>query len=169
MATGRLNPRLVKIHRNYTVDEIAKLYGVHKNTVRRWLKDGLPVIDHQRPIIILGLELADFLYNKRKRNKRPCRAEEMFCVRCRKPQTPKGGQAVFQVITRTQGNLIGLCPSCGSTINRGVNPAKLEDVCGNLKVTIREAPRHLTQSTSPSVNGYLGEETEIHEKAQPKE
>jgi len=28
------NPRLVKVHRNYLVEEIARLFRVHKNTVR---------------------------------------------------------------------------------------------------------------------------------------
>jgi hypothetical protein len=31
------NYRLVKIHRNYTVEEIARLLKVHKNTVRGWI------------------------------------------------------------------------------------------------------------------------------------
>jgi hypothetical protein len=36
------NPRRAKIHRNYTVAEIATLYTVHRNTVREWIKHGLP-------------------------------------------------------------------------------------------------------------------------------
>jgi len=34
----RLNPNLAKIHRNYTVEEVALLFSVHKNTVRSWVK-----------------------------------------------------------------------------------------------------------------------------------
>ena len=44
MAKTRLNPWLAKIHRNYTVEEAARLYGLHRNTVRQWIKRGLPVI-----------------------------------------------------------------------------------------------------------------------------
>jgi len=35
------NYRHVKIHRNYTAEEIAMQLGIHKNTVRNWLKNGL--------------------------------------------------------------------------------------------------------------------------------
>ena len=32
------NPRLIKIHRSYTVEEIAAVLGVHRNTVRQWIR-----------------------------------------------------------------------------------------------------------------------------------
>ena len=59
------NHRLVKIHRSYTVEEIAQLFGIHKNTVRRWVKDGLTSIDDKRPMLILGHVLAAFLQARR--------------------------------------------------------------------------------------------------------
>jgi len=43
-------------YRNYTVEEIAKLFGVHRNTVRQWVKQGLPTSDRKRPMLILGRE-----------------------------------------------------------------------------------------------------------------
>ncbi len=52
------NHRLVKIHRSYTVEEIAHLFGIHKNTVRRWVKAGLAISDDKRPMLILGHDLA---------------------------------------------------------------------------------------------------------------
>ena len=41
----RPNPNLAKIHRNYTVEEVADLFSVHKNTVRLWVKNGLATND----------------------------------------------------------------------------------------------------------------------------
>jgi len=51
------NPRRVKIHRSYSVEEMSRLLGVHKNTVRNWLKNGLEPIDDQRPTLIRGSDL----------------------------------------------------------------------------------------------------------------
>jgi transposase-like protein len=51
MAHRRFNPRIAKSHRTYTVEEVAGTFGVHKNTVRRWVAEGLPVIDARRPML----------------------------------------------------------------------------------------------------------------------
>jgi DNA-binding transcriptional MerR regulator len=57
----RVNPNLAKIHRAYTVEEVAYLYSVHKNTVRSWIKGGLIVITDKKPLLILGSELKVYL------------------------------------------------------------------------------------------------------------
>ena len=36
MAARRVNPHAVKLHRSYSVPELAACLGVHKNTVRHW-------------------------------------------------------------------------------------------------------------------------------------
>ena len=61
MGAHHPNPRLAKIHRNYSVEDTARLFNVHKNTVRNWLKDGLEPIDDQRPTLVRGEELRRFL------------------------------------------------------------------------------------------------------------
>lgn len=39
------NPNLAKIHRSYTVEEVASLYVVYKGTVRAWNQGG--TFNHQ--------------------------------------------------------------------------------------------------------------------------
>ena len=99
MAGRRPNYRLVKIHRNYTVHEIAMLFGINRNTVREWIKKGLPVIDRKRPMLILGCDLATFLLARWLKDKRPCQAGEIYCVRCRAPKHPAADMAEYHPVT----------------------------------------------------------------------
>ena len=82
------NPRLVKIHRSYKVEEIAGSLGKHNNTVRNWVKDGLATIDDKHPILILGLDLVAFLQARRVKNKQSCKPGQLYCVRCHVPKFP---------------------------------------------------------------------------------
>ena len=114
------NHRLVKTHRTYTVEEIASLFHVHRNTVREWVKRGLPTCDDRRPMLILGPELAAFLQARRLKNRQTCSPGEIYCVRCRAPRAPAGNMAEYQPRTETLGNLIGICPQCECLMHRAV-------------------------------------------------
>lgn len=151
---GNRNPnhRLVKIHHSYTVEEVARLFGIHKNTVRDWLRNGLSALCERRPLVILGPVLVDYLKARRAKNKRKCRPGEIYCVRCREPRHPKDQQAIYQALTPTNGNLIGRCSRCAIRIFRRISLAKLSQVSGELRVTIPEAQQHIDESHKPSVN-----------------
>jgi hypothetical protein len=140
------NPRLVKIHRNYTVEEVALLLEVHKNTVREWIKRGLAVLDDMRPMLILGSDLIDFLKARRAKNKQPCKPGEMYCLRCRAPKTPGGNMVDYEPKTETLGNLYGICPDCGAGMNRRTSMAKLEQIIGQIDITFPQGLRRLVDS-----------------------
>src|SRR5258706_11795835 len=133
MGARRPNPRLVKTHRTYSVEEIARLFDVHKNTVRIWLKDGLSAIDEHRPTLVLGEELARFLQERRKNAKQSCGPGRIYCVACRAPKSPAGGMADCIVMNTTGGNLCGICPDCERLIYRRVNLARIDAVRGQLE------------------------------------
>ena len=159
------NHRLVKIHRDYTVEEIAQLLGKHKNTVRNWLREGLEVIDDRRPALVLGVTLVDFLKRRRGRNKRALKPGEIYCVRCRVAVKPAGGMADCVQITDATGNLRGICPQCDLLIHRRVNLAKIDHVKGNLEITIERAGNSITASPHPSVNCDFSKGAETHDVA----
>ena len=146
------NPRLAKIHRNYTVDEVAQLFDVHRNTVREWVKRGLPTNDGKRPMLILGRELVAFLTVRRAKNKRPCLPGEIYCVRCRAPRAPAGEMVDYVPLTATLGNLVAICSACETMMYRRVSLARLEQVRGILDITMPQALEHIGESAQPTVN-----------------
>lgn len=152
------NHRLAKIHRSYTVEEIARLFGVHRNAVRGWIRAGLPTIDRSRPALIAGALLADFLRKRRQQGKRPCAAGEIYCVRCHVPRRPAHNEALYQPVTAATGNLVGICPECSARMFRRVNRARLDAAQGDLTVRMQEAAAHISESLDPSVNCAFSKE-----------
>ena len=142
MGSRHPNPRLAKIHRSYSVDEMARLFNVHKNTIRSWLKQGLSAIDGQRPIVARGEEVRRFLIDRRGRAKRACGPGRIYCLPCRAPKVPAGKMAECIKTGNSSGTLQGICPDCDRMIYRRVNAQKLDTVCGDLDITItRAGPR----------------------------
>ncbi len=143
MSTHRHNPHRVKIHRSYTVEEITKLFGAHKNTVRAWIKQGLPTTDDRRPTLILGRDLAAFLQARKIKNKRPCKPGEIYCMRCRVPRMPAADMVEYQPITDKIGNLLALCPICTAIMNRRTSLAKLPLLQSHMNITFPQALKHM--------------------------
>ncbi len=156
------NPRQIKIHRSYTVEEAASLLDVHKNTVREWIKRGLPTVDDRRPMLILGRDLFEFLQEKKTKSKRPCTASEIYCVKCRAPKIPAEGMVEYQPTTESLGNLFGICPDCESGMNRWTSLAKLKPMLKVLGVTLPEGLQHIVDSVEPSLNSDFRKEAKDH-------
>jgi hypothetical protein len=152
MGRQRLNPRIAKTHRNYTIEETAKKFSVHKNTVHEWIRRGLPTIDRMRPTLILGEDLTAFLRERRLKNKQKCRAGELFCVRCRAPRAPAGAMADYQPWTEKLGNLLAICSTCGALMNRRIRADQLAPLRGILDITVAQDHRRIADTRQPSVN-----------------
>ena len=132
----KINPNLVKIHRNYSVEDASNLLGVHKSTVRGWLKKGLQVIDNNKPALVLGSVLKQFLKERRVANKRACKDNEIYCMKCRLPKKPAENTADFKLINLNTGRLSGLCPMCQSVMNKYVSRKKISLIMDTLDMTL---------------------------------
>ena len=157
-ARRRPNPRLAKIHRSYTVEEAARSFRVHKNTVRDWLRSGLQPIDGRRPILILGRHLASFLYRRREHKRQRCGPGQLYCFRCRAPRTSAAQRADYLSITASSGNLRALCADCGTRMYRRVSFHKLEAVAGDLQVHLPQAQQRISECADACLNCDLERE-----------
>ena len=149
MPARRVDPRRIKLHRPYAVDEAARALGVHPNTVRHWIAQGLPALASKRPTLILGHELRAFLDNRRKEAARPCSPGTLFCLKCRVPSRPALGMVDFIAHSATGGNLKALCQVCGTVMHQRVARAAIALKMPGIDVQFRGAEPRL-EGSAPS-------------------
>jgi hypothetical protein len=148
----RLNPRLAKLHRSYTVEEVARLFGIHRNTVRAWLKcGGLQAIDSCRPALTQGKVLRAFLTSRRAAAKRPCPPGTLYCMRCRQPRRPALGMADFTPKGDGAGNLCAICEACGATMHRRARWSAVSVVLPEIEVRFAQGPQRIAECSDPSL------------------
>lgn len=161
MGTRYPNSGRVKVHLTYTIEELALMYSVHKNTIRNWQKVGLEPVDNARPILFKGATVAAFLKERSARSKKPCGPGEFFCLPCRTPMRPVGDRVNYVPATPISGTLTGLCPACGRLMYRRVSHERLAFVTKDLDVQFPREAQHIGEWCEPLVNCDLetGEQT----------
>lgn len=150
----RLPVQRVKQAATYDVAEMATLLGTPRNTVRRWLKDGLQPIDDARPVLVRGAELKAFLTRRQKARQHTCAPDEFFCFRCRAPRRAAAGMVDVRHRTDTIAALTGLCATCGTTMHRTVRRVALPSLAETYDLQTL-APKRLNGRSVPSLNGDL--------------
>lgn len=114
----KLNPNKSKIHRSYTIEEVASLYSINKRTVQNWIQDGLSVIKEKKPFLILGTDLRIFIRLKNKSRKRKCKPHELYCFRCKKASMVQANSIHFLRETHGTGRVFGECIQCGTKVHK---------------------------------------------------
>lgn len=155
MAARRVNPRAVKLHRSYSVPELAACLGVHKNTVRHWQRDGLKPLDGGRPLLFQGAAVRTFISARNASRKRPCPPGTLYCFRCREPRQPVPGMVAYLWINATSGNLRAVCATCETVMHRRASKAALASILPGCDIQFVEALPRLKGSPSPSLNCNL--------------
>lgn len=150
MAGKRLNPRRAKINRSYSVEEVARLYGIHRQTVRNWIKAGLSAMTGARPHLIAGTDLRAFLERRRASGKVQCGTGELYCLRCRAARAAAEGMLDYIPVSNVSGNLRALCPVCACLMHRRASLRKLDAVRGTCNVAFPHGRERLTDVRLPS-------------------
>ena len=154
----RINSRQAKLHRSYSVVELADLLSVHKHTVRGWLRAGLPTVDSTRPVLILGSAFQDWWSKRRKAAKRPLKPGQLYCFKCREPKPPALKMVKYAATNSTTGNLKALCDTCGTMMHRRVRLADICTIMPDLDVRRTQAAPSIRERAHPSLNPDYPEE-----------
>jgi hypothetical protein len=111
---SRINHSPNKARQNwiYELAEVVKLYQVHPNTVRNWIKQGLPYIRDGKKLLFRGEDLNTFHRKGRERRKFSCQPGELFCVRCKQRHSLVGRRVSFHWQNALAGHLDWECPGC---------------------------------------------------------
>jgi hypothetical protein len=128
--------RSVKKNRLYEVKPLARLLGVHPNTVRSWQREGLEPIDDGRPIYFKGDAVKRFLTERRASRRQPCGPGRLFCLPCRSPRKPAGGMLDYVANSPTSGTLQAICPVCGRMMFRTAQANHLSEAAGPYPVSV---------------------------------
>ncbi len=118
MKRSRPDIRVIKRSRSYTVPELASLFGIRVGTVRRWIRRGLPVIDDQRPKLIHGKQLRQWLIAQRTERRIKCGPREMYCCKCRDAREMMPGSAVVTFRNEKSASIKAQCIECGTSMFR---------------------------------------------------
>jgi hypothetical protein len=151
------NLRLIRRDLSYSIPEIAELYHLHPNAIRRWIKDGLVFIDTQKPYLVHASDLIAYLGRRQQKRKRGCASGEMFCCRCRAPRRPATGAVTVEQVNARQIMVRGACELCGAKMNRGGLLQRLGIL--EQEFTVTRLSLRLDEPTAPLVECDLAQET----------
>jgi hypothetical protein len=148
------NVRHIRRDYSYTIQEIAALFDLHKNTLSQWLKAGLKPIDRSRPVLIHGSDLVNFLLARQSARRARCQPDEFFCFRCRAPRHPLGRKVDVQPRNAKLLNLVAVCAKCSTTMRKAGSAQKQTFYC-QLFSAATPAPPHISETPNTSDNRDL--------------
>jgi len=133
----RVSPRKIRIHNQYTYEQAADALEVSVQTVRMWRRSGLLVLDSQKPHLILGFALKDFLNERWGKPKRRLAPDQFLCMTCKAPRRAYGGMADYLPYTSMRGRLEALCEECQGVCGKFASPTLCEELAPVLTIATR--------------------------------
>ena len=131
----KADPRRLRSSLTYTVLELADALDRRPGTVRGWIKQGLPILNSSRPILILGRDAKDFLTARRRAAKRPLNDDQLFCLICKQPRRPFEGLVDLHRETGKPSRIVGFCEECEGVCSRVVSKAQIARLSENFNIS----------------------------------
>lgn len=148
---GRYNVRMIRRDLSYTVEEVVACLGIHKNTVREWIKQGLPVLDGKRPLLIHGASLMAFLLDRQNTRQVKLEVSEFYCVKCRCARTAFEGKSHVSPRDSLTVNISAICAVCMTKVHKVFSLKKLNKY-DHVFDSATLGKQHISDTKIPSVN-----------------
>ncbi len=136
------NIRLVKYRESYTLKQISETLSVHPRTVQEWRKEGLKTISTEKPFLIMGYDLKEFLNKKLQSRKTKLEANQFYCTKCRNAVRSKNNEVHLASLNKTIGNqgfkgliVKGICQECGTKLNKFSHDGRLQELKSTFNIT----------------------------------
>jgi len=131
----RADPRRLRSAQTYSVPELARALSVSTGTVRGWIRQGLPVLNMQRPTLIVGSEAKNFLSERRQAKKRPLLPDEVYCLSCKEPRKFFDNLVQLEQVPGKSARITGFCATCEGLASRVVGAAQIANLDNFFEVT----------------------------------
>jgi hypothetical protein len=131
----KANPMAVKSALTYEISEAAAALGKNPATIRNWIKDGLPVMASQKPYLISGEAIREYLRAKYKDAKTPLAPSELYCPACKAGREPVDGLVTFHRQTSKMALLKGECMRCSATAARFISMSRHAEFTQTFKIS----------------------------------
>ncbi len=141
--------RRIRPSKTYTLPAIAKALDRDIATVRSWVREGLPLLSDQNPVLVFGSDLKDWLQFKQKARKRKCQLGELFCFKCKQPRKPLPGSVVIIPRNEKTVSIKGQCSVCGTKMNQVGSMSKMVELENRFR-TFTPQMQNLTGYSNPS-------------------
>lgn len=136
------NIRLIKHRESYSLKQISEVLKVHQRTVQEWRHEGLKTISNEKPFLVMGYDLKEFLNKKLKSRKTKLVVNQFYCTKCRQAVASEKDEVHIISLNKTIGKqgfkglmIKGVCQKCGTKLNKFSHDGKLEELKCTFKIT----------------------------------
>ncbi len=135
------NLRLIKQRESYSLKQISELLNVHIRTVQTWKQEGLNIINQDKPYLVMGYDLKEFLSKRNDKRKIKLQSNEFYCTKCREAVRSTDNQVWFECSGRNIGKqgfkeivIKGICEFCNTKINRFSHSGLIDSIQNSFEV-----------------------------------
>lgn len=111
----------------YDIDDVCALFsdpGLHVQTVRKWIKNGLSTIDAGKPALVYGYDLIAYLKKNNTVNKRKTAFDQLYCMGCQDARCIFRNKIVVEQKSQSL-KVQGICRECKKSMFQNY---KLQDL-----------------------------------------